>query len=421
MTNDILSPADPQIVELFKHGKCLTFDFSQDVKNVSAVMQKTAGRCGRVVCSTAPLALKQDTQLAFFADGTLIPGRYTSAAVVARFAAVAQKLGYAVKLKEGNFEWRFLTAVNDYARATLDPDELCFEPLPSQENFVNALFDGGNICLTAGREEKIDPACRSFLALFADGRLIVSDLYKTNRYGIYDYRKVSQFTRAYPDYLYLQPQYVPQSYLDALYCRAERYGWYISVEEAAAAMPVQTLPTTEESAAGDAFVKEIFKDRRCISVAPRELSLINRYALFDDGTLVMADDVPDYAAADIEKELTKHFPGLELKIQQAPQSFIDAVYRKLPQMQKSAKQVYLEILKQKARKLRKKLNFPHHQALETVAQMAGWQSWKQATRIDEERAKFVLVSEKNKKELAAVFGQDPLEMEYKEYLKRQRE
>ncbi len=53
--------------------------------------------------------------------------------------------------------------------------------------------------------------------------------------------------------------------------------------------------------------------------------------------------------------------------------------------------------------------------------MAGWQSWKQATRIDEERAKFVLVSEKNKKELAAVFGQDPLEMEYKEYLKRQRE
>lgn len=421
MTNDILSPADPQIVELFKHGKCLTFDFSQDVKNVSAVMQKTAGRCGRVVCSTAPLALKQDTQLAFFADGTLIPGRYTSAAVVARFAAVAQKLGYAVKLKEGNFEWRFLTAVNDYARATLDPDELCFEPLPSQENFVNALFDGGNICLTAGREEKIDPACRSFLALFADGRLIVSDLYKTNRYGIYDYRKVSQFTRAYPDYLYLQPQYVPQSYLDALYCRAERYGWYISAEEAAAAMPVQTLPTTEESAAGDAFVKEIFKDRRCISVAPRELSLINRYALFDDGTLVMADDVPDYAAADIEKELTKHFPGLELKIQQAPQSFIDAVYRKLPQMQKSAKQVYLEILKQKARKLRKKLNFPHHQALETVAQMAGWQSWKQATRIDEERAKFVLVSEKNKKELAAVFGQDPLEMEYKEYLKRQRE
>lgn len=421
MTNDVLSPADPQIVELFKHGKCLTFDFSRDVKNVSVTMQKNAGRCGRVVCSTAPLALKQDTQLAFFADGTLIPGRYTSAAVVARFAAVARKLGYAVNLKEGNFEWRFLTAVNDYARATLEPDELCFEPLPSQADFIEALFADGNVCLTAGRDEKIDPACRSYLALFADGRLIVSDLYQTNRYGIYDYRKVSQFARTYPDYLYLQPQYVPQSYLDALYRRAEQYGWYISAEEAAAAMPVQPLPTAEESVACDAFVKEIFKGRRCISVAPRELSLMNRYALFDDGTLVMADDVPDYAAADIEKELTKHFPDLQLKTQQAPQSFIDAVYLKLPQMQKSAKQIYLEILKQKARKLGKKRNLPRHRALETVAQMAGWQSWKQATRIDEERAKFVLVSEKNKKELAAVFHQDPLEMEYKEYLKRQGE
>ena len=43
MTNDILSPADPQIVELFKHGKCLTLDFSRDVKNVSVTMQKTQG------------------------------------------------------------------------------------------------------------------------------------------------------------------------------------------------------------------------------------------------------------------------------------------------------------------------------------------------------------------------------------------
>ncbi len=317
MTNDILSPADPQIVELFKHGKCLTFDFSRDVKNVSVAMQKTAGRCGRVVCSTAPLALKQDTQLAFFADG--------------------------------------------------------------------------NVCLTAGRDEKIDPACRSYLALFADGRLIVSDLYQTNRYGIYDYRKVSQFARTYSDYLYLQPQYVPQSYLDALYRRAEQYGWYISAEEAAAAMPVQPLPTAEENAACDAFVKEIFKGRRCISVAPRELSLM------------MADDVPDYAAADIEKELTKHFPDLHLKTQQAPQAYVDAIYRMVPQMQKSTKQIYFEILKQKARKLGKRLNLPRHRALETVAQMAGWQSWKQATRIDEERAKFVLVSEKNKKELARFF------------------
>ncbi len=118
----------------------------------------------------------------------------------------------------------FLTAVNDYARATLEPDELCFEPLPSQADFIEALFADGNVCLTAGRDEKIDPACRSYLALFADGRLIVSDLYQTNRYGIYDYRKVSQFARTYPDYLYLQPQYVPQSYLDALYRRAEQYG-----------------------------------------------------------------------------------------------------------------------------------------------------------------------------------------------------
>ena len=64
------------------------------------------------------------------------------------------------------------------------------------------------------------------------------------------------------------------------------------------------------------------------------------------------------------------------------------------------------------------LNVPHHEALETVARMAGWDNWKQVTKIDESRARFVIYAEKENKQIANELHLDQVEFEYKEYLKK---
>lgn len=76
----------------------------------------------------------------------------------------------------------------------------------------------------------------------------------------------------------------------------------------------------------------------------------------------------------------------------------------------------MEILKQKAKKLKTMLNIPHHQALELSAQMSGWKNWKEVTLIDESAARFAIHSEKRNKKNAEELNCNQIEYEYKKYM-----
>lgn len=423
MTDKILSPCNLEILQLFEQGDCLTFNVFDDFHNFSLARDLMAGRKGRVISQTARFALQRDKALAFFSDGTLLVQRYTTPEMVESFVAMVQRAGYPVKIKGCDFDWKFMCELNDYARSRAGRDDLVFEPFPSKEKFVESLFADGNICLTAAVGENINPECRKYLALFSDGRFIVSENYYFDRYSIYDYRKVNAFINAHKKYFYRQAEYVPQSYLNAIYQKAHLFDWYAEPQDAVLPVSETRTASLQEIEQRDIFITELLSNgNRCLSVTfPLGVHFapdIYHYALFSDGQLVIDRKSPQFVVEELEIEIGKNFPELKLTTIQVPSFYIAEIYRRLQKTQKTAAEIYLEILKQKAKKLGKKLNIPHHAGLELVAKMAGWQSWKLACRIDEDQARFACEAEKNKKELAATFHQDPLEMEYQKYLKK---
>ena len=79
------------------------------------------------------------------------------------------------------------------------------------------------------------------------------------------------------------------------------------------------------------------------------------------------------------------------------------------------------MLKQKARKLKRMTDLTHIEALDVVAQMAGWQSWKAVKIEDEAHAREMIDAEKWRKNMAANFNaENPLAEEYRRYLKHRR-
>lgn len=117
----------------------------------------------------------------------------------------------------------------------------------------------------------------------------------------------------------------------------------------------------------------------------------------------------------MEKIFKKAYPGLEIKIEKVPSFYIPEIYKCLPKYQKGAAEIYLEMLKQKARALKKMLNIPHHEALEICAKMCGWKNWKAAVHVSEAQARSAVSGEKSKKEMARDFHLDLIEWEYKSY------
>ena len=166
------------------------------------------------------------------------------------------------------------------------------------------------------------------------------------------------------------------------------------------------------------FVDKLIRNNKCLSLLSPSPELSpdwQKYALFADGRLIVDDSKTVQRQNYLASELGRIYPELKIKIEPKPVYLVEKIYETLLHCQKSARSIYIEIMKQKARKLKKMLNIPHREALELVAQMAGWQNWKEITQIDEARARFVILVEKYKKESAQKANEDSLEKEYKKY------
>ena len=109
-------------------------------------------------------------------------------------------------------------------------NEFEVKALPSEDEFVEECFANGNILLTASKDEKIKPEYRSDLALFADGKFYVSnrlrvDGERDDAHRVYVFRWLECKTRVTP-----KPIYVPQSYIDKLYIKAQEFEWFEPME-----------------------------------------------------------------------------------------------------------------------------------------------------------------------------------------------
>lgn len=176
----------------------------------------------------------------------------------------------------------------------------------------------------------------------------------------------------------------------------------------------------------NAFIKNCFKNGNILLTASKyehiSESCRSYVALFEDGSFYASDR---YKTGSLVfnprlpidfKFANRQYFYLQLKY--IPQDYLDGLYQAakkydwyqpkneqqnsnnknpLIKAQKTAQEIYIEMLKQKARHLKKELNIPHYKALETIARMVGFKDFKEALDISEDNARYAIDKEIQKK------------------------
>ena len=433
-----------EIIErLFQTAVCLTYNplepraAWQYAKELQRDFEKEHNlKYSRIYSKTAKM--RQGTYHArfhYFTDGTLIHGLEPwerDAEKLKQILTILKIRGWPVKKIYAPKEPMDIFRYSDFLRYITEQalikysylEDLYVEPLPKKEDFVKQCFANGNILLTASKNETLPPQCRDFMALFADGSFYIIKDYN-NPHGVKNINMMRQLRQDYLwSYCHADEEVIPLDYMEALYKEAEKYDWYASKEE----MENKFRPhmSVNELLKMNKYIDNLFNGRTCLTVVnPPNLSFLDStfmspdikyYAVFNDGLVVSARvDEKDYPFINA---LKRAFPELNLHFEQASEEYIKQLYCRLPEFQKGATEIYLEMLKQKARKLKRLTELTHMQALDVAAQMAGWQNWKAVKVEDEAHARQLISSEKYRKEKAIDKNpENPLEEEYRQFLK----
>ncbi len=407
MTDIKTSSLTYEIIEqLFQNSVCLSYNpleprsAWQFAKEVEREFKKTHNvkRC-RIVSATAKLWQRGYHPIFhYFSDGSLIYSRYLQDKGAPEMLQKIKKLlkirGYKVSkiyAPQNTIDFfdydKMLRHISEQACQHYPyTDDLRAAPFPSKEEFVKECFAGGNILLTACKTETIKPECRNYLALFADGRYFISEIYEK---AIANFSKILKFELENNSYLRMQLEYVPQDYIDALYEKAKEFEWYETPEAAAQKLTKDTASLQKMQQ----YITDLFANRKCVSVLRPEIKGMlspeeEKYALFNDGKLLIAQSRKSFGEDSLFMEqMHQAYPDYEFKIEQIPDFYFSEIYRRLPEFQKGATVIYLEMLKQKARKLKRMLEIPHHAALDMAAQIVGWANWKAVKVEDESHAR----------------------------------
>ena len=294
-------------------------------------------------------------------------------------------------------------------------EDLYIEKLPSKEDFVKECFANGNILLSASKDEKIPSHCRDFIAIFADGRYYIKKNGQ-DPVGIKNRNKIAHIKQDYlSSYCYATEQVIPDDYFEALYIEAQKYNWYASKDYMD--NKLQNHETVDDLIKMKKYINSLFENRTCLTVVNLNEDAtdfmfkspdLQRYAVFSDGLVVSSDF--DENDKHFVKALKKSFPNLKLHFEKIPENYIKQLYKRLPEFQKSAATIYIEMLKQKARKLKRVTELTHIEALDVVAKMSGWKDWRSINVDDEMHARELISIEKRHKN-------NNLDDEYKRYLR----
>ena len=419
-----------EIMGLMAYIKAVGYNPFYSVKawNARYNVKKDTRGAGRILSKDVILPF-DDNRFVLFDDGTLFYRFDAPREAIERVLKLAAVKGCVIKKVYGTHNIRtgydyshLQEMIENIDNIYADEKNLYFEKLESQKEFIKNLFAGGNVCLTASKEENIDSECREYMALMSDGRFLIAEEYG-ERYGVRDYRKVEAFYNNHPEYVYLQREYVPQNYIKAIYKKAEEFDWFLPAEAAKKKQPEKSL-TEEEKLKMNIFIHKLLSDdNKCLSVVCPSTRLFFspdtfKYALFADGRLLLDERRSKIVEDDLTSEMKKCFPTLDIRVERVPFYYIPEIYERVLKIQKSAKEIYMEMLKQKAKKLKSLLKIPHHEALEISAKMVGWKDWKEVNSIDESQARLAINSEKYNKKTSETFGKNQVEYEYEKYMQK---
>ncbi|MBO4285134.1 MAG: hypothetical protein J5895_02760 [Alphaproteobacteria bacterium] len=428
--------------KLFQDGTCLTFSYDYVPPQLNYEMNlkyefkhKNHLKNAWVVSKVATLSFDSyPAPFQFFSNGVLIHNFDPTKDNSIQFKRIERMLslhGYQIKEVYGpqtQFEFfaydKFLRQISEYAVLKYSPEShLEAVKIPDKKTFVQSCFAKGQVLLTSSKTSKIDPFVRDYIALFDDGSFYVSEDY-SNLNPINDPSIPSHFRREYPDFYFLKRRYVPQDYLAALDEKAKSFDWYLPVQKA---VDLKT-PKREfsETALKDVteYMKTLFNGRKCISVTNPKIKdgdyipEHDTYVLFDDGKLVISNALEELTAIYLIKSIMNSFPKMVPHTSYVPPYYIDFIYRELEKTQKTAREIYIEMLKQKAKHLKKELEITHHEALEIAAKMVGFKNFKEALKIAERNARYAIEKEQNTKTYALKRGKDYVMDQYKAWRRK---
>lgn len=283
--------------------------------------------------------------------------------------------------------------------------KLAIREIPDIEKFAEQCFAQNNVLLTATQDLTFD--CREFLAVFSSGHFYVAEEYK----GETSFKgniPVYQFMDMYKYLVYFEPIYVPREYIKALYEKAQSFDWYVSENT----LKNNTLVISDaEKQKMLKFIDGLFEKSKCLcTVNPRvpfnDVMLesgndtspeYKRYVLFDDGTLLLSENKYGRHAENsiLLPLLHKCFPRMNFQIHLVPDFYITETLKQLAERQKKASEIYIGLLKRKAKKLEKIYNIRHFEALDLVAKLGGWANWKSITNVSEQHARHLIVQEQD--------------------------
>ena len=401
MTDTIKTSLDHEtILRLFKNSVCLTYNPLEPMSaflHVKELEKKSKSKNIRVCSKTAKLPIdKYNPDFHYFSNGTLIHccdvkkdhKKLQRIYQLLKTNNLPIKKEYSPQTQMDFFTYsellRFITeqAMINYSYKT----DLYVEELPSISNFIDECFANNNVLLTASKNEIIPIELRNDLAIFAGGKVFVSEncSKQTNKEKS---EKIRRLFFEYSDkFVLCSIEYVPQSYIDALYKKAEDFEWFLSLDD------------YKKSEYINNQINFFFNNRHCLTVTNPNFRNketnpdVARYAVFSDGLVVSS--VYDENSDLFVKELNKIFPDKNLYFLSVSDECIEQLYKRLPEFQKGASTIYIEMLKQKARKLKRLTGEQHNKMLDMVAREAGWKNWQSLKIENESQARLLIDEEK---------------------------
>lgn len=412
-----------QIEQLFNNGYCLTFNpmliktvWQREHSKVLNFEKANPHQDYVLINKKSPIVLNF-CDFHYFSDGTLIHCLAPSAPYKQEKLENIMRLlsfhGYTVKRILAPFtddeRMDYFSLIYYISRAAeekyTDFSDLEVAKLPDKETFVSSCFANGNILLNACVSELMHPNFWDVAAIFADGRYILPDKY-TKQSDFYGTHLQKRFEAKYRErHVLLTPQYVPQDYFDALYEKAKEFDWYISPENMEKKFPPHSKQEIENM---NAFIDDLIKNRKCISVIPNNgfsfpLPMNFRYALFDDGKLICSKSVSGTKSqtGPLFVELKESFPNMRFEVETVPDYYISEIYRRLIPLGYSACKAYTDILTQRAEDLIKQSHLSKDEAFECVLRAEGWQGKAEfETELTEAHARHLIKRILRKEELS---------------------
>ncbi len=395
MTDTNFTENDLSFEALFKNGTCLTCNylFSTEAQDYAIELREKQRRLhkGALCLIETPKSITSNLHQKFhyFSNGILIINLFHSENEnnigLKRILKLLEIRNLPVKKiydlsKIFNYivATDYMEKLNKYALSLYDyHDNIKIKSFFTVEEFVSDCFANNNILLTACKSENIDLDVRNCCALFADGRFfITNEEYKITSF---DQSIIDKFRQRNPNFVILKTSHVPQEYIDALNNEAIKYDWYISADE----VKQRNILSDTEIQKMNQYIENLFSTRKCISVTnidfDKEIVFsakpdVDRYALFSDGLLVTSNKT--YENKYMYEKFSKIHNNLKIRIEFVPDYYITEIYSTLPRYQRSAESIYMEMIKEKAKKIKKELNISHHESLDIAARIGQWKNFK---------------------------------------------